>query len=117
MNKHYIIGDVHGEYQTLLALIERLPKDAKLIFVGDLIDRGLESAEVVKLVRIFGHACVMGNHENEMIYAGTQIANTLLVDEEVNMDSFFGNEGYGILTAYCVETGELVTKVNESFLR
>ena len=43
MQKHYIIGDVHGEYQTLLALVEKLPKDAKLIFVGDLIDRGLQS--------------------------------------------------------------------------
>jgi len=27
---HYIIGDIHGEYQMLLALIEKLPKDAKL---------------------------------------------------------------------------------------
>ncbi len=36
----YIIGDVHGEYDTLLALVDKLPKDAKLIFVGDLVDRG-----------------------------------------------------------------------------
>ncbi len=37
---HYIIGDIHAEYQTLLALVEKLPKDARLIFVGDLISRG-----------------------------------------------------------------------------
>ena len=36
----YIIGDVHGHYQTLLSLVAKLPQDAKLIFVGDLIDRG-----------------------------------------------------------------------------
>jgi len=40
MPTHYIIGDIHGEYQVLLKLIEKLPKDAKLIFVGDLIDKG-----------------------------------------------------------------------------
>jgi len=43
MPKHYIIGDVHGEYQTFLALVEKLPKDAKLVFAGDLIDRGSQS--------------------------------------------------------------------------
>jgi len=46
MQKHYIIGDVHGEYQTLLALVAKLPKDTKFIFVGDLIDRGLQSREI-----------------------------------------------------------------------
>ena len=30
--KHYIIGDVHGHYDTLMILIERLPKDEKLIY-------------------------------------------------------------------------------------
>ena len=47
MQKHYIIGDIHGEYKILLKLIAKLPKDAKLIFVGDLIDRGLQSREII----------------------------------------------------------------------
>jgi len=63
MQKHYVIGDVHGEYQTLLALVAKLPKDAKLIFVGDLIDRGSQSKEVVAFVRDNNHQTVMGNHE------------------------------------------------------
>jgi len=67
---HYIIGDVHGEYQTLLALIEKLPKDAKLIFVGDLIDRGSKSKEVIAFVKEHKHQVVLGNHEDMMLEYG-----------------------------------------------
>ncbi len=42
--KTYIIGDVHGHYDTLMALVDLLPNDAILVFVGDLIDRGSQSA-------------------------------------------------------------------------
>lgn len=63
----YIIGDVHGEYGSLLRLREKLPKDAKLIFVGDLVDRGRKSKEVIAFVRKNNHSCVLGNHEDMMI--------------------------------------------------
>ena len=37
MNKNtYIIGDVHGCFYTLQNLINKLPKYADIIFVGDL---------------------------------------------------------------------------------
>lgn len=62
-----IIGDVHGSYKTLLALIAKLPPGIPLTFVGDLIDRGSRSREVVKYVIENGHDCVMGNHEQMMI--------------------------------------------------
>ena len=84
--KHYIIGDVHGEYQTLLALVTKLPKDAKLIFVGDLIDRGLQSREVVKFVRDNGHRTVMGNHEVFMIKYGGEFARYILADVDVDIN-------------------------------
>jgi len=50
-NQIYLIGDVHGCYKTLCALIDRLPRgaDSKICFVGDLIDRGNGSFEVVQL--------------------------------------------------------------------
>lgn len=66
-NKYYIIGDVHGYYDKLLRLVEKLPSDAKLVFVGDLIDRGPDSAKVLAFVRENGHLCVRGNHEEFMI--------------------------------------------------
>jgi serine/threonine protein phosphatase 1 len=69
---HYVIGDVHGHYNTLKDLVKALPGDAGLIFVGDLIDRGTQSAEVVRFVRQNGHRCVMGNHEALMVTYGSE---------------------------------------------
>jgi len=69
MENIYIIGDVHGCYRSLLALIEQLPNkfDSKICFVGDLIDRGPASADVVELVRARGYDAVMGNHEKRFV--------------------------------------------------
>ena len=65
----YLIGDVHGCYKTLCALIDRLPRgaDSKICFVGDLIDRGEESFEVVQLAMQRGYAAAMGNHEYRLL--------------------------------------------------
>ena len=61
----YIIGDVHGCYKSLLALIEQFPnkQNSKIVFVGDLIDRGSNSCEVVKFIMDNNYDCVKGNHE------------------------------------------------------
>ena len=63
----WVIGDVHGEYDILMQLIEKLPKNAKLCFVGDLVDRGEKSAEVLDFVMENNHFCVLGNHELMML--------------------------------------------------
>jgi len=78
MKKYYVIGDVHGEYQTLLALVEKLPHDAKLVFVGDLVDRGSQSKEVVAFVKKNNHLCVMGNHEALCVRYGKQLVQYLM---------------------------------------
>jgi len=61
-----VIGDVHGQYDALMRLVKLLPKNAKLCFVGDLIDRGPKSRQVVEFVKNNGHLCVKGNHEAMM---------------------------------------------------
>lgn len=66
----WIIGDVHGCFDTLQALLAKLPKDAKVVFAGDLIDRGPKSREVVEFVRNSGYQCVRGNHEQMMLDEG-----------------------------------------------
>ncbi len=65
--KHYIIGDVHGEYTKLMALVVKLPKDARLIFVGDIVNRGLQSREVIEFVRKNAFAVIQGNHETYLL--------------------------------------------------
>ncbi len=51
MNSIYIIGDIHGCFTTLIRLIDRLPKNSKIAFVGDMVDRGLQSKEVVEFIK------------------------------------------------------------------
>lgn len=65
----YIIGDVHGCYKTLRALIRKLPEkeNSQIIFVGDLVDRGAESFSVVEFVKNGKYPCVLGNHEKLML--------------------------------------------------
>jgi hypothetical protein len=69
-----IVGDVHGELQGLERLLARLGYDAegrhpsrRLVFVGDLVDRGPDSVGVVERVSAWVEAgraqCVLGNHE------------------------------------------------------
>jgi len=67
MGLTFVIGDVHGSYNTLLALIEKLPKDSNIFFVGDLIDRGKYSSDVIKYVRSNRYQSVLGNHEKTFI--------------------------------------------------
>ena len=74
----YAIGDVHGCANLLVSLLEGIrsghPADyaCRLVFLGDLIDRGPEIAKSVALVRALQQAtpaveCLRGNHEQMMI--------------------------------------------------
>jgi len=64
LDSYYVIGDVHGCYNTLINLINQLPKDSNLIFVGDLCDKGDFSKDVIEFVISNNHLCVKGNHEH-----------------------------------------------------
>lgn len=101
--KTYIIGDVHGEYKTLLKLIESIPGkyNNNFIFVGDLIDRGLDSNKVVKLVRDNNYKCVLGNHEDFMITYGESFAKTYPKSTNPNfLCTWWGNGGDTTLKSY-----------------
>ncbi len=65
-NNTYVIGDVHGCLYTLKKLIAKLPKDAEIILVGDLCDKGLHSKEVIEYIMSQNYQCVKGNHEHLM---------------------------------------------------
>lgn len=54
-----------------MKLVEFLPYKEKshLVFVGDLVDRGKYSAEVVKFMKEGSYDCVIGNHEELMLDA------------------------------------------------
>jgi serine/threonine protein phosphatase 1 len=70
-NRRIIIGDIHGHYDGLIALLEKvtLGSDDQVYFLGDLIDRGPKSAQVVKFLRDNNYPCLLGNHEVMLLRA------------------------------------------------
>ena len=99
--KHCIIGDIHGEYASLLNLVAKIPKETQLIFVGDLIDRGSNSSQVVKFIRKHHFACVKGNHEEMMIKYGTDFIHAIEHDAPIEQDNLWlRNGGVETLLSY-----------------
>lgn len=63
------IGDIHGchrEFEDLLNKL-KLERHDRVILLGDLINRGPDSAAVVALAREYAHLSLLGNHELRLI--------------------------------------------------
>jgi serine/threonine protein phosphatase 1 len=87
----YAIGDIHGCADALLRLLEqinlhRAGRPARIVCLGDYVDRGPESARVIEILRHLQRdapsalTCLMGNHEQMMLeaYRDTHGASTWL---------------------------------------
>jgi len=97
-----IVGDVHGEFEALCQLVEHLGYDAagkhpdgcKLVFVGDLCDRGPDSPAVIRMVQnmvSLGHAvCILGNHELNILRGQRKDGNNWFWNETSKGDEKFG---------------------------
>jgi protein phosphatase len=70
-----IIGDIHGCYDELVELLAKLGSDQarKLVFLGDLVDRGPNTPGVLRVVMSSvneGRAlCIPGNHDVKLLRA------------------------------------------------
>ena len=60
-----VIGDVHGCLPTLEKLLARIDDTMPLIFIGDIINRGPNSLETLRLIRSLGKRArvILGNHD------------------------------------------------------
>lgn len=76
----YVVGDVHGRLDLLDELLGKIEAEAGrtsgaevlLVFVGDIIDRGPNSAQVVERLRTYRHSGIrpiflLGNHEEVLL--------------------------------------------------
>lgn len=58
-------------------IIDKLPnkKDSKIVFVGDLVDRGANSYDIIKFVMDNNYDCVLGNHEKMFLEYSPMLEN------------------------------------------
>ncbi|NRD80140.1 serine/threonine protein phosphatase [Bacillus sp. BRMEA1] len=72
MKRKFAISDVHGQFDSMIILLNEAnfdPKYDQLVFVGDMIDRGPDSVGVIKYVKHLQEQhpknvfVVLGNHE------------------------------------------------------
>ncbi|EJZ17594.1 serine/threonine specific protein phosphatase [Rhizobium sp. Pop5] len=106
----YAIGDIHGRYDLLLKAEEailrdgaRLPGRKLIVTLGDYIDRGPESAQVISHLMEpppegFDRICLAGNHENTMLD---------YIDGWVSYDDWMGMGSAELLKSYGLDPEHL----------
>ena len=98
-NRLFAIGDIHGCFDSLKELVEnkiQLQKDDKLILLGDYIDRGNKSKEVVDFIielleNGYDVIPIMGNHESMLLDA---------LEDEKNISKWIQNGGNETLKSF-----------------
>lgn len=132
-----IIGDVHGCFDELIALLTQLgydvsdhdgalsashPTGRKVIFLGDLVDRGPEIVPVLRLAMNMVEAgqalCVPGNHDMKLVRAlrgrQAQVAHGLaeslaqLAEESKEFRDQVATFLDGLVSHYVMDDGKLV---------
>ena len=109
----YIVGDLHGRSDLLELMLELIDahiggsgaRDPQLVFVGDYIDHGPDSAGVLtrmrELTRDFPEnvTCLMGNHERMLL--------DFLADPALRGPRWLREGGAATLTSFRVDADDL----------
>ena len=84
-DKLFVIGDVHGQITMLRRLLEHWnPGKEKLLFVGDLVDRGEDSKATLELIYR------LKNEENAIVLKGNhdEMLENFLMHPAPNMRQY-----------------------------
>lgn len=106
----YAIGDIHGRYDLLMAVeamiavdAEQIPGRKLIVTLGDYIDRGPQSAQVVSRLMAtpptdFDRICLTGNHETAMLS---------YVDGEITLTQWLAMGAEATLLSYGLDSEHL----------
>jgi serine/threonine protein phosphatase 1 len=100
----FAIGDVHGCAPELHRLLAELPltKDATLVFLGDMVDRGNYTREVIETIldleKKYKVVALLGNHEDMML-------EFLAQSTSAEAGAFIMNGGSSTLASYADDFG------------
>lgn len=99
MKQYNIIGDIAGEFDCLMRLVDKLP-EGEIILLGDLNDRGPKSKEVIQWAIDNNIRCTQSNHGHMFV---DYIEGTNKYDRGV----FVMNGGGATLRSYATDDGEV----------
>lgn len=99
MSLTFVIADLHGRFDLLADALMRITEYAAggtIVFTGDYIDRGPQSAQIIKLLRggppiHWRWICLQGNHEDIMMQT---------VRQPLHKDWWFSNGGRFTVNSY-----------------
>ena len=89
---NYVMGDIHGEYDKFIELIEKIQlKDTDTLYIlGDIVDRGPHPIKTLqKLMEMSNVICLVGNHELmaldglRFLNSGKNLKDTDSIDAEM----------------------------------
>ncbi|MBM7568832.1 metallophosphoesterase family protein [Paenibacillus sacheonensis] len=107
MKRRLVISDIHGCYQAFNQLLDRVnyhPSSDQLILLGDFVDRGPQSREVVEQVLHMviedGAIAIQGNHDE-------RFADVVRGKKQEAESKFYEHGGQATLSSYASEDASL----------
>ena len=84
MNKIYAIGEIQGCNPSLKSLVKKNPRDSKMIFLGDLVNRGPSSLGTLRQLKSLQEQgrieCLLGNHDLHLLAIDAGLRKTKGLD-------------------------------------
>ena len=114
--KLFAIGDIHGCFDPFREIVEnkiRIRKNDRIVLLGDYIDRGSQSKEVVDYIinlqeKGFDIVPLMGNHESMLLES---------VQSEQSLYNWFMNGGSETLFSFGVDSAKELDSTYMSFFK
>jgi bis(5'-nucleosyl)-tetraphosphatase (symmetrical) len=102
------VGDVHGMLEPLKELLKKVDFDPvsgndHVVLVGDMVNKGPDSAAVIDYAMEIGASAVRGNHEDRVLLAHAALHSRKVIDqddqegEDADADAY-GADGKGTAT-------------------